>query len=73
MRILNKSLQRKLHKPNRQLQWKELAKLGAKVTHVLGDGDEVDIPIENLRVDDVVRVRSDEKVRSDGILLEAHL
>ena len=48
----------------------ELAKLGAKVAHVLRDGTEVDIPVEELRVDAVVRVRPGEKVPSDGIILE---
>ncbi|WDL96634.1 heavy metal translocating P-type ATPase [Alicyclobacillus sp. ALC3] len=48
----------------------QLAKLGAKVAHVLRDGTEVDIPVEELRVDDVVRVRPGEKVPSDGIILE---
>ncbi len=48
----------------------QLAKLGAKVAHVLRDGTEVDIPVEELRVDAVVRVRPGEKVPSDGIILE---
>ncbi|QSO53093.1 copper-translocating P-type ATPase [Alicyclobacillus curvatus] len=48
----------------------QLAKFGAKVAHVLRDGTEVDIPVEELRVDDVVRVRPGEKVPSDGIILE---
>ncbi|MCF8567060.1 heavy metal translocating P-type ATPase [Alicyclobacillus tolerans] len=48
----------------------QLAKLGAKVAHVLRDGTEVDVPVEDLRVDDVVRVRPGEKVPSDGMILE---
>ncbi|MGN7308640.1 heavy metal translocating P-type ATPase [Bacillus subtilis] len=49
-----------------------LAKLGAKVAHVMRDGVEVDVPVEELRVDDEVRVRPGEKIPSDGVLLEGH-
>ncbi len=47
-----------------------LAKLGAKVAHVLREGAETDVPVEELRVGDVVRVRPGEKVPSDGVILE---
>jgi Cu+-exporting ATPase len=47
-----------------------LAKLGAKAAHVLRDGAEVDVPVEELRVGDVVRVRPGEKVPSDGVIKE---
>ncbi len=45
-----------------------LVKLGAKVAHVLRDGVDIDIPVEELRVGDIVRVRPGEKVPSDGII-----
>ncbi len=48
----------------------QLAKLGAKVAHVLRESEEVDVPIEELHVGDVVRVRPGEKVPSDGVILE---
>lgn len=48
----------------------ELAKLGAKVAHVLKEGTEVDVPIEELRVGEIVRVRPGEKIPSDGVILE---
>ncbi|WP_370670811.1 heavy metal translocating P-type ATPase [Alicyclobacillus acidiphilus] len=49
-----------------------LAKLGAKVAHVLRDGQEIDVPVEELRVGDIVRVRPGEKVPSDGIIKEGN-
>ncbi|WP_026962578.1 heavy metal translocating P-type ATPase [Alicyclobacillus herbarius] len=49
-----------------------LAKLGAKVAHVLRDGKEIDVPVEELRVGDMVRVRPGEKVPSDGIIKEGN-
>ncbi|MCL6445367.1 MAG: heavy metal translocating P-type ATPase [Alicyclobacillus sp.] len=49
-----------------------LAKLGAKVAHVLRDGKELDVPVEELQVGDIVRVRPGEKVPSDGVLLEGN-
>ncbi len=47
-----------------------LAKLGAKVAHVVRDGNETDIPVENLQVGDVVRVRPGEKIPTDGFIME---
>ncbi|WP_206915827.1 heavy metal translocating P-type ATPase [Alicyclobacillus suci] len=49
-----------------------LAKLGAKVAHVLRDGEEVDVPVEELRVGDIARVRPGEKVPSDGIIQDGN-
>jgi Cu+-exporting ATPase len=47
-----------------------LAKLGAKVAHVIRNGQEIDIPAEELRVGDVVRVKPGEKIPSDGLIIE---
>ncbi|WP_367306079.1 heavy metal translocating P-type ATPase [Alicyclobacillus acidocaldarius] len=47
-----------------------LAKLGAKVAHVLRDGVETDVAVEDLRVGDLVRVRPGEKVPADGLIIE---
>lgn len=47
-----------------------LAKLGAKVAHILRDGQEYDVPIEELRVGDIVRVRPGEKVPTDGTVYD---
>ncbi|GGI96643.1 copper-exporting P-type ATPase A [Alicyclobacillus cellulosilyticus] len=49
-----------------------LAKLNAKVAHVLRDGVETDVPVEDLRVGDVVRVRPGEKIPADGVIKEGH-
>jgi P-type Cu+ transporter len=45
-----------------------LAKLGAKVAHILSNNEVFDIPVEELRIGDLVRVRPGEKIPSDGIL-----
>lgn len=49
-----------------------LAKLGAKVAHVLRDGQETDVPVEELRVGDIVKVRPGEKVPTDGVMTEGN-
>ncbi|KYP79936.1 heavy metal translocating P-type ATPase [Ferroacidibacillus organovorans] len=49
-----------------------LAKLGAKVAHVLHDGQESDVPVEQLRVGDIVKVRPGEKVPTDGVITEGN-
>lgn len=47
-----------------------LAKLGAKVAHLIRGGEEIDVPVEELHIGDIVRVRPGEKVPSDGTILE---
>ncbi|WP_304458195.1 heavy metal translocating P-type ATPase [Alicyclobacillus sendaiensis] len=47
-----------------------LAKLGAKVAHVLRDGEETDVPVEVLQVGDLVRVKPGERVPADGVVVE---
>ncbi len=48
----------------------ELAMLGAKVAHrVQSDGD-VDVPVDELKVGDLVRVLPGEKVPSDGVIVD---
>ena len=46
--------------------------LQAKQARVIRDGRELDIPIEEVRVGDVVIVRPGEKVPVDGVILEGH-
>ena len=48
---------------------KKLAGLQAKTARVLRDGDEVDVPVEDVVVGDVVVVRPGEKVPVDGRLV----
>lgn len=49
---------------------KKLIGLQAKTARVLRGGKEVDIPIDQVRVGDVIRVRPGEKIPVDGVILE---
>jgi Cu+-exporting ATPase len=48
---------------------KKLIGLKPKIAHLLRDGAEVDIPVEDLQVNDVVQVRPGEKIPVDGVVL----
>ena len=49
---------------------KELLKLEAKEAHVIKDGKEVTVPIDQIQVNDIVVVRPGEKIPVDGIITE---
>ncbi|MBI2624396.1 heavy metal translocating P-type ATPase [Candidatus Parcubacteria bacterium] len=49
---------------------KELLKLEAKEAHVLRDGEEVTVPIDQLQKGDLIRVRPGEKIPVDGVIIE---
>ena len=49
---------------------RKLLALGAKTARVLRDGQEVDIPIEQVQVGDVILVRPGEKIPVDGEIVE---
>ncbi|HSM72355.1 MAG TPA: heavy metal translocating P-type ATPase [Anaerolineales bacterium] len=49
---------------------RKLLELGAKTALILRDGQEVEIPIEDVQVDDVMIVRPGEKIPTDGLILE---
>ena len=49
-----------------------LLDLAPKTTRVVRDGQESDIPLDQVRVGDHLRVRPGEKIPVDGILLEGH-
>ncbi len=49
---------------------KELLKLEAKEAHVMKDGQEVTVPLDQLKTDDVIVVRPGEKIPVDGIIVE---
>ncbi|UYZ64643.1 heavy metal translocating P-type ATPase [Hymenobacter weizhouensis] len=49
-----------------------LLSLQAKTARVVRHGHEADIPVEELRLGDVVVVRPGEKVPTDGVLLDGH-
>ncbi len=51
---------------------RRLMGLGAKTARVVRDGQEVDIPVADVTVGDIIRVRPGEKVPVDGILQEGH-
>ncbi len=47
---------------------KKLAVLGAKTARVVRGGEELDVPVEDVRVGDVVVVRPGEKIPVDGVV-----
>lgn len=49
---------------------KELLKLEAKEAHVLRQGKETTIPIEELLVGDIIVIRPGEKISVDGVIIE---
>ena len=49
---------------------KELLKLEAKEAHILRDGKEVTVPIDQIQVNDIVMVRPGEKIPVDGVITE---
>ncbi|MEN3011099.1 MAG: heavy metal translocating P-type ATPase [Candidatus Bipolaricaulaceae bacterium] len=49
---------------------RKLLELGAKTARVLRDGIEIEMPIEEVRVGDVMVVRPGEKIPTDGVVLE---
>lgn len=49
---------------------KKLIGLQAKTARVLRDGKELDIPIDQVEIGNVIRVRPGEKIPTDGIIIE---
>lgn len=49
---------------------KELLKFQAKTAMVIRGGNEIDIPIEELLLNDLVKIRPGEKVATDGVIIE---
>ncbi len=49
---------------------KKLLGLQAKTARVVRDGEEIDVPIEDVKLGDLIRVRPGEKVPTDGIIVE---
>lgn len=47
-----------------------LASMAAKEAHVVRDETEMDVPVEQLHVGDVLRVRPGEKIPMDGVILD---
>lgn len=49
---------------------KELLKLEAKEAHIIKDGKEVTVPIDQLKEGDIIVVRPGEKIPVDGVIIE---
>jgi len=49
---------------------RKLLELGAKTARVVRDGIEVEVPIEEVQVGDIMVVRPGEKIPTDGVVLE---
>ena len=49
---------------------RELLQLAPETAHRVVDGDEQDVPLEQVRIDDVLRVRPGEKMPVDGVIAE---
>ncbi|MCX7854956.1 MAG: heavy metal translocating P-type ATPase [Anaerolineae bacterium] len=49
---------------------RKLLELGAKTARVVRDGIEIEVPIEEVQVGDVMVVRPGEKIPTDGVVLE---
>jgi len=48
---------------------RKLLELGAKTARVMRDGEEVEVPIDDVQVGDVMVVRPGEKIPTDGVVL----
>ena len=53
-----------------RLAIKALVGLAPKTARVVRDGDEVDVPLDEVRTGDLIRVRPGEKLPVDGIVVE---
>jgi len=51
---------------------KKLLQLGAKTANVLQNGQEIEIPVEDVRVGDLIVVRPGEKIPVDGEVIEGY-
>ncbi|MBI2100845.1 MAG: copper-translocating P-type ATPase [Candidatus Vogelbacteria bacterium] len=49
---------------------KELLKLEAKEAHLMRDGEEITVPLNEIKVGDIVVVRPGEKIPVDGVIME---
>lgn len=49
---------------------RKLLELGAKTASILRDGSEVEVPIDEVQVDDIMIVRPGEKIPTDGMVIE---
>merc|ERR1711879_159677 len=52
---------------------KKLLEMGAKTAKVIVDGKEIEVPVADLQVGDIMVVRPGEKVPTDGIIIEGSI
>ncbi len=57
---------------NTSVAIKKLIGLQAKTARLVKPSQEIDIPIENVQLNDLLRVRPGEKIPVDGIIIEGH-
>ncbi len=50
----------------------KLMDLQPKMAHIIRNGEETEIPVESVEVDDIVVVRPGEKIPVDGVVIEGH-
>jgi len=51
---------------------KKLMGLQAKTAHVIRDGNELEVPVDDVKIGDSVFVRPGEKIPVDGVVIEGH-
>ncbi|MFP4346066.1 MAG: heavy metal translocating P-type ATPase [Anaerolineales bacterium] len=49
---------------------RKLLELGAKTAHIIRDGQEIEVPIDQVQAGDVMVVRPGEKIPTDGVVVE---
>ena len=49
---------------------RKLAGLAAKTAHLVRDGQTIDVPVDQIKVGDVLRVKPGEKIPVDGVIVE---
>lgn len=51
---------------------KKLVSLRPKTAHILRDGEEIEVPVDEVRVGDIIFVHPGEKIPVDGVVIEGH-
>ena len=51
---------------------KKLLQMGAKTAKIIVNGDEIEVPVKDLQVGDIMVIRSGEKVPTDGVVVDGN-